>query len=92
VEAIRGAGFGLAPGAGSAAGAAAEDMETAVIAREAVGRGLRFIAFRAVSDGAADPLGLSGFPAQFFAYYRLAAGNAAAAVIAFLQQLSKSGG
>lgn len=78
--------------AGSGAGdeeAAAVDMETAAVAREAEMRGLRFIAFRAVSDGEGDPLGLPGFPAQFFTYYRLAARNAAAATIAFLSALEK---
>jgi nucleoside phosphorylase len=64
------------------------DMETAASAREAAARGLRFVAFRAVSDGAADPLGLPGFPSQFFAYYRLAAENAAIATAAFLEALS----
>jgi nucleoside phosphorylase len=68
----------------------AQDMETAAIAREAAARGLPFIAFRAVSDGAGDPLGLPGFPAQFFAYYRLAARNAAAATIAFLERIASS--
>ncbi len=63
------------------------DMETTAIAREASKLGLPFIAFRAVSDGAGDPLGLPGFPAQFFAYYRLAATNAAAATTAFLERL-----
>lgn len=65
----------------------AVDMETAAIAREAAARGVPFIAFRAVSDGAGDPLGLPGFPSQFFAYYRLAAHNAAAAAVAFLHRL-----
>lgn len=65
---------------------AAEDMETAVIAREAAARGLPFIAFRAVSDGDGDPLDLPGFPSQFFAYYNLAARNAAAATVAFLAE------
>jgi nucleoside phosphorylase len=60
------------------------DMETAAAAREAQARGVPFIAFRAVSDGAGDPLGLPGFPAQFFAYYRLAADNVAAATAAFV--------
>ncbi len=64
-----------------------EDMETAVVARAASRAGLPFIAFRAVSDGAGDPLGLPGFPAQFFVYYRLAARNAAQATVAFLQAL-----
>jgi hypothetical protein len=63
------------------------DMETAAIGREAAARGLPYVAFRAGSDGAGDPLGLPGFPAQFFAYYRLAARNAAAATIAFLERL-----
>ncbi len=87
---VRGSGFfGWARGAASAAGAlAVEDMETAAIAREAASRSLRFIAFRAVSDGAGDPLGLPGYPAQFFAYYRLAAGNAAAAAMAFVESLA----
>lgn len=62
------------------------DMETAAIARETVARGLPFIAFRATSDGSGDPLGLPGFPAQFFAYYRLSAHNAAAATVAFLRR------
>jgi len=66
----------------------ADDMETAAIAREAAAHGVPFIAFRAVSDGADDPLNLPGFPAQFYAYYRLAARNAAAATIAFLEQLA----
>jgi len=65
----------------------AGDQETAAVAREAIGRGLPFIAFRSVSDGAGDPLGLPGFPAQFFAYYRLAASTAAEAATAFLQRL-----
>lgn len=64
----------------------AEDMESAAVAREAATRGIPFIAFRAASDGAADPLMLPGFPAQFFAYYRLAARNAAAATIAFIER------
>ncbi|MGH7787954.1 MAG: hypothetical protein ACRERC_13870 [Candidatus Binatia bacterium] len=61
-----------------------DDMESAAVAHEAAARGVPFLAFRAVSDGAGDPLGLPGFPAQFFAYYRLAANNAAAATEAFL--------
>lgn len=61
-----------------------DDMESAAVAQEAAARGLPFIAFRAVSDGAGDPLELPGFPAQFFAYYRFAATNAAAATEAFL--------
>jgi nucleoside phosphorylase len=94
-----GAAFPCRPGAGDvfgcdvAARAAAppaplvEDMESAAIAAEAAARGVPFIAFRGVSDGAGDPLGLPGFPAQFYAYYRLAAANAAAAVEAFAARL-----
>jgi len=70
----------------------ANDMETAAIAREAAARGVRFIAFRAVSDGSPDPLGLQGFLPQFFAYYHFAAGNAAAATQAFLQRIAAGGG
>jgi nucleoside phosphorylase len=65
----------------------AVDQETAAIAREAAARGVPFIAFRAVSDGEGDPLDLPGFPTQFFAYYRLAAENAATAAAAFLERL-----
>ena len=64
------------------------DNETAAIAREAAARGLPFIAFRAVSDGTGDPLWLPGYPSQFFVYYRLAAHNAAAAAVAFLERLA----
>jgi len=64
------------------------DMETAAIAREAAQHGVPFIAFRATSDGAGDPLGLPGFPTQFFAYYELAAHNAAGATVGFLHRLS----
>lgn len=62
------------------------DMETAFIARAA--GDVPFVAFRAVSDGEGDPLGLPGFPAQFFAYYGLAARNAASATIALLERLA----
>lgn len=75
--------------AGPDAGAApiVNDNETAAVAAEAAARGLPFIAFRGVSDGSGDPLGLPGYPAQFFAYYRLAARNAAAVTIAFVAKL-----
>lgn len=63
------------------------DMESAAVARVAALRGIPFIAFRGVSDGSGDPLDLPGFPAQFFAYYRLAARNAAVAAVAFLEKL-----
>ena len=64
------------------------DMETAAIAAEAAAKGVPFIAFRAVSDGAGDPLKLGPFPFQFTAYYHLAAHNAAAAMVAFLERLA----
>lgn len=64
----------------------ASDMETAAVAAEAVATGVPFIAFRASSDGPGDPLGLDGF-LEFFAWYRLAARNAAAAATVFLEGL-----
>ena len=66
----------------------ASDMETAAIAGQAVMRGIPFIAFRGVSDGAGDPLGLTGSFTQFFAYYPISAQNAAAATTAFLERLA----
>jgi len=65
------------------------DMETAAIGRAAAEHGVPYIAFRADSDGADDPLGLPGFPTQFFAYYPLAAHNAAAAATDFVQRLPR---
>lgn len=53
------------------------DMESAAVARIAAENRVPFLAVRGVSDGAGDPLGDRGFPAQFFDYYRLAAFNAA---------------
>jgi nucleoside phosphorylase len=64
-----------------------QDEESAAIARAAAAKGVPFIAFRAVSDGAGDPLDLPGFPAQFYAYYHLAANNAAAVAEAFVARL-----
>ncbi len=54
-----------------------EDMETAAVARLTGRHRIPFLAVRAVSDGAGDPLGDREFPAQFFDYYRLAATNEA---------------
>ena len=65
-----------------------DDEETAAIAAEADKRGIPFIAFRGVSDGAPDPLNLPGFPAQFYAYYPISAHNAAAATVAFLERFA----
>jgi hypothetical protein len=67
------------------------DNETAAVAAEAAKRGLRFIGFRGMSDGEADPLNLPGFPAQFFVYYRLAARNSAAAAVAFVERVGRHG-
>jgi hypothetical protein len=69
----------------------AEDMETAAVARVAASHRVPWIAFRAVSDGAGDPLGPPGFPVQFAAYYRLAAGNAAAGTLALLDGIARLG-
>ena len=62
----------------------AEDEETAAVAKVAAARHLPFLGFRAVSDGKGDPLGLPGFPVQFFYYRQLAADNAALTTMAFL--------
>jgi nucleoside phosphorylase len=67
----------------------AEDEETAAVAIVAAKAGLPFIGFRAVSDGGGDPLGLPGFPVQFFYYRQLAADNAAAVTLAFLSHWSR---
>jgi nucleoside phosphorylase len=65
------------------------DMETAAIGAAATRHGVPYVAFRAVSDGAQDPLNLPGFPAQFFAYYPLAAENAARAAATFVADLKQ---
>ena len=64
---------------------AADDMETAAVARLANQNAIPFIAFRALSDGLGDPLMLPGFPFQFFIYRQIAANNAAATALAFLR-------
>lgn len=63
----------------------ANDEETAVALSVASAHHARFIAFRGISDGTPDPLGLPGFPSQFFIYKQLAADNAAAATLAFVR-------
>jgi nucleoside phosphorylase len=62
-----------------------EDMETAAVFSIAAAHHVPFIGFRAASDGGGDPLMLPGFPAEFFVYRQLAADNAAAVALAFLQ-------
>lgn len=77
-----------APPVESAGGATsdfvAQDMETAAVAKVAEEAGIPFLGFRGVSDGGGDPCNLPGFPVQFFAWYQLAADNAAATAIAVL--------
>ena len=63
----------------------AQDMESGAVARVAAEHGRPFLAFRGVSDGQGDPLSLPGFPFQFFAYRQIAADNAAAVTLGFLQ-------
>ncbi|HWB68179.1 MAG TPA: hypothetical protein VG708_15265 [Mycobacteriales bacterium] len=62
-----------------------EDMETAAVAKVAHHAKMPFLGIRAASDGGGDPLHLPGFPVEFFVYRQLAADNAAAAALAFLQ-------
>jgi nucleoside phosphorylase len=66
----------------------AADEETAAAGSVAAEHTKPFIAFRAISDGTADPLMLPGFPAQFFVYKQLAADNAAAMTLAFVNAWS----
>ena len=66
---------------------AAQDMETAQVAKVAREFRVPFLGIRAVSDGQNDPLNLPGFPVQFFVYRQLAGNNAAAVTIAFLKLL-----
>jgi nucleoside phosphorylase len=61
------------------------DMETAAVAEVAAHYKVPFLGFRAVSDGAGDPLHLPGFPVQFAVYRQLAGNNAAAVTIAYLK-------
>lgn len=69
----------------------AQDEETALVARVAAERGVPFLGVRGVSDGPGDPLGLPGFPFQFFAYRQLAANNAATVTVAFLEAWAAAG-
>jgi len=84
---------------GLAAGASAQaaedypdaiDMESAAVCRVAAAHRVPFLVMRAVSDGAGDPLGDRGFPAQFFDYYRLAARNAAAVTRAIVAEIGST--
>jgi len=64
----------------------AQDEETAAVAKVATEATppVPFLGVRAASDGNNDPLHLPGFPFQFAVYRQLAANNAAAVTIAFL--------
>ncbi|WP_081291134.1 hypothetical protein [Mycobacterium asiaticum] len=62
----------------------AVDQETGAALAVAVAHGVPFLGMRGMSDGPGDPLGLPGFPFQFFFYKQIAAENAARVVEAFL--------
>jgi nucleoside phosphorylase len=66
-------------------GYVAEDEETAAVDAVAHHHHVPFLGFRAVSDGGGDPLGLPGFPFQFFFYRQISADNAALTTLAFLK-------
>jgi nucleoside phosphorylase len=66
---------------------AAQDEETAQVAKVARDFHVPFLGIRAVSDGQNDPLHLPGFPVQFFVYRQLAGNNAAAVTIKLLEIL-----
>jgi nucleoside phosphorylase len=76
---------------GGGSGYVAQDQETAAVGLVAGAHGVPFLALRGVSDGGGDPLGLPGFPVQFFYYRQLAADNAAIATEAFLAAWDGSG-
>ncbi len=61
-----------------------QDMETAAIAAQATARGLPFIAFRATSDDAPNPIASLD---EFFTYYDLSSLDASDATRAFLRKL-----
>ncbi|MGH7893664.1 MAG: hypothetical protein ACREQL_03300 [Candidatus Binatia bacterium] len=68
-----------------------EDMESAAVAGAAAEHRVPFLAVRAVSDGAGDPLGDRGFPYQFADYYRLASQNAGTVTHAIVGELGSLG-
>lgn len=63
----------------------ATDNETAAAQAVADAHGVPFLGIRSISDGPGDPLGLPGFPFQFFFYKQIAADNAAWVTAAFMQ-------
>lgn len=66
-------------------------MPRTSVAMVSAEHGVPFLGVRAVSDGPGDPLGLPGFPVQFFVYRQLAGNNAAAVTIAFLEVWAADG-
>jgi len=64
-----------------------QDMESAMALEVASLFNVPAIAVRSVSDGAGDPLELTGLYEQFFAYYRLAAENAALVTLALFDEV-----
>jgi nucleoside phosphorylase len=62
----------------------ATDNETAAAQAVADAHGVPFLAIRGISDGPGDPLGLPGFPFEFFCYKQIAADNAARVTAAFI--------
>ncbi|WP_253861763.1 phosphorylase family protein [Mycobacterium asiaticum] len=62
----------------------AVDQETAAALAVATKHSVPFLGIRGMSDGPGDPLGLPGFPFQFFFYKQIAAENAARVVEAFM--------
>jgi nucleoside phosphorylase len=63
----------------------ATDNETAAAQAVADAHGVPFLGIRSISDGPGDPLGLPGFPFEFFCYKQIAADNAARVTAAFMQ-------
>jgi nucleoside phosphorylase len=78
---------GYASSSAEGTGYAAEDEETAAVDAVATAQHVPFIGFRAVSDGGGDPLGLPGFPVQFF-YYRQLAATATRAFLAIWRPIA----
>ncbi|WP_244897629.1 5'-methylthioadenosine/S-adenosylhomocysteine nucleosidase family protein [Mycobacterium alsense] len=67
----------------------ATDNETAAVQAVADAHGTPFLGIRSISDGAGDPLGLPGFPFEFFFYKQIAADNAARVTAAFLRSWAR---
>ena len=74
----------FAPPASTTESMDSQDEETAAVAQVASSYHVPFLGIRSASDGHGDPLGLPGFPWQFFTYRQLAGNNAATVTMAFL--------